>query len=233
MNAHTALSVFRLASVVLLGAAPVASAFDLSGSAALTSDYVLRGISQTQGDATPQLGAKLTLDSGVYVAAWGSRVDYGPALGTDAEVDLSAGWNHTFGERWNLDLNLTRYFYPGTREPAYLDYNEVIATLTLGQRWWTMLAWSEDVFATGQRGVYVEVGAKFPLGDAFRFEIMAGHYDLDDAFAASYRRAQLSAIYTVGKIDLRASGHWTGGDAEHIFPGVAGSRFEVAAMLNF
>lgn len=233
MNVPTRPFVFRLACVVLLGAAPAASAFDLSGSAALTSDYVLRGISQTQGDATPQLGAKLTLDSGVYVAAWGSRVDYGPALGTDAEVDLSAGWNRTFGERLNLDVNLTRYFYPGTREPAYLDYNEVIATLTLDQRWWTMLAWSDDVFATGQRGVYVEVGAKFPLGDAFRFETIAGHYDLDDAYAASYHRAQLSAIYTVGKVDLRASGHWTGGDAERIFPGVAGSRFEIAAMLNF
>ncbi len=233
MNAPTPPFVFRLACVVLLGAAPTASAFDLSGSAALTSDYVLRGISQTQGDATPQLGTKLTLDSGLYVAAWGSRVDYGPALGTDAEVDLSAGWNRTFGERWNLDLNLTRYFYPGTREPAYLDYNEVIATLTLDQRWWTMLAWSDDVFATGQRGVYVEVGAKFPLGDAFRFETIAGHYDLDDAYAASYHRAQLSAIYTVDKVDLRASGHWTGGDAERIFPGVAGSRFEIAAMLSF
>lgn len=109
----------------------------------------------------------------------------------------------------------------------------MIATLTLDQRWWTMLAWSDDVFATGQRGVYVEVGAKFPLGDAFRVETIAGHYDLDDAYAASYHRAQLSAMYTVGKVDLRASGHWAGGDAERIFPGVAGSRVDISTMLNF
>ncbi|WP_313913533.1 hypothetical protein [Tahibacter sp.] len=106
-------------------------------------------------------------------------------------------------------------------------------TLTLDQRWWTMLAWSDHVFASGQRGVYVEAGAKFSLSDTLRIETIAGHYDLDDAYAARDHRALLSPIRTIGKVDLRASGHWTGGDAERIFPGVAGSRVEIAATLNF
>ena len=110
-------------------AAPAAQALDFSGSAALTSDYVFRGISQTQGNAAPQLGARLVLDSGFYGALWGSSVDYGDAAGSDAEVDLVAGWNRTFAGRWNLDVNLTRFTYPGTRAPLNLDYNEVIATL--------------------------------------------------------------------------------------------------------
>lgn len=223
--------------IVVLAAAVLAMspayAFDLSGSATLTSDYVFRGISQTQGNAAPQLGAKLAFGSGFYGAAWASTVDYGDAVGSDAEVDLVAGWNHAFAERWNLDLNLTRFTYPGTRAPLDLDYNEVIATLTLDQRWWAMLGWSEDVFATGERGTYAEIGAKFPLSDTFRLEAVAAHYDLDDAYGDSYRRAQLSAIYTVGSIDLRASGHWTSDSAKRMFPGVAGSRFEAAVAWNF
>lgn len=214
-------------------AAPSAGAVDFSGSAALTSDYVFRGISQTQGDAGPQLGARLAFDSGFYGAVWGSTVDYGDAIGSDAEVDLVAGWNRTFAERWNLDVNLTRFTYPGTREPLNLDYNEVIATLTLDQRWWAMLGWSENVLATGERGIYAEVGAKFPLNDRFRFETVAAHYDLDDACGDSYSRAQLSAIYALGSVDLRASGHWTTDSARRIFPGVAGSRFEAAVTWNF
>ncbi|MCQ4163887.1 TorF family putative porin [Tahibacter harae] len=214
-------------------AAPAAQALDFSGSAALTSDYVFRGISQTQGNAAPQLGARLVLDSGFYGALWGSSVDYGDAAGSDAEVDLVAGWNRTFAGRWNLDVNLTRFTYPGTRAPLNLDYNEVIATLALDQRWWLLLGWSENVLASGERGIYTEVGAKFPLGDRFRFETVAAHYDLDDAYGASYSRAQLSAIYTLGNVDLRASGHWTSDSAERIFPGVAGSRFEAAASWNF
>lgn len=213
--------------------APAAQAVDFSGSATLTSDYVFRGISQTQGDTAPQVGAKFAFDSGFYGAAWASTVDYGDAVGSDAEVDLVAGWNRTFAERWNLDVNLTRFTYPGTRAPLNLDYNEIITTLTLDQRWFAMLGWSENVLATGERGIYVEVGAKFPLNDKFRFETVAAHYDLDDAYGDSYSRAQLSAVYTAGSVDLRASGHWTTDSAKRIFPGVAGSRFEAAVTWNF
>lgn len=214
-------------------AAPAAQAVDFSGSATLTSDYVFRGISQTQGGAAPQLGARLSFDSGFYGALWGSSVDYGDVVGSDAEVDLVAGWNRTFAERWNLDLNLTRFTYPGTRAPLTLDYNEVITTLTLDQRWWAMLGWSENVLASGERGIYVEFGARFPVSDRFRFETVAAHYDLDQAYGDSYSRAQVSAIYTLGSVDLRASGHWTSDSAGRIFPGVAGSRLEVAATWNF
>jgi uncharacterized protein (TIGR02001 family) len=210
-----------------------ALAINVSGSATLTSDYVFRGISQTQGDAAPQLGGRVAFDSGFYGSVWASTVDYGDAIGTDAEVDLVAGWNHTFAERWNLDVNLTRFTYPGTREPLNLDYNEIITTLTLDQRWWLMLGVSENVLATGERGIYVEAGAKFPVTEAFRFEMLAAHYDLDDAYGDSYSRAQVSAIYTIGQVDLRASGHWTGDSAKRIFPGVAGSRFEAAVTWNF
>lgn len=233
MKASARISLCAAIIVVAGVAAPCAWAADFSGSATLTSDYVFRGISQTQGDAAPQLGGKVAFESGFYGAAWASTVDYGDAVGSDAEVDLVAGWNRTFAERWNLDVNLTRFTYPGTREPLNLDYNEVITTLTLDQRWWAMLGWSDNALASGERGIYVEVGAKFPITDEFRLETVAAHYDLDDAYGDSYSRAQLSAIYTLGSVDLRASGHWTTDSARRIFPGVAGSRFEAAVTWNF
>jgi uncharacterized protein (TIGR02001 family) len=223
--------------LLFLAAAPwlagTAAAADFSGTATVTSDYVLRGISQTQGDPAAQLGARLAFDSGVYAALWGSQVDFGPALGTDAEIDGSIGFNRNLGERWNVDVNLTRYFYTGTRGDVNLDYNEVIATLTLDQRWWALVAWSEDVFASGERGVYGEIGAKFPLNERWRLEAVAAHYDLDDAYDDSYTRAQLSAICRVGAVDLRASAHWTDGSAEDLFPELGGSRVEAAATWNF
>lgn len=232
MNARNR-SVQVLAAIVTVAAVLPAHAVDFGGSAAVTSDYVFRGISQTRGDAAPQLGLKAALDSGFYGSVWTSTVDYGPDLGTDAEVDLVAGWNRTFAQRWNLDVNLTRFTYPGTREPANLDYNEVIATLTLDSRWWAMVGWSENALASRGRGVYVELGAKFPVTDAFRFETVAAHYDLDEGLGKSYGRAQLSAVYTLNKVDLRASGHWTSDSAKTLFPGVAGSRFEASATWNF
>ncbi|HSX58572.1 MAG TPA: TorF family putative porin [Tahibacter sp.] len=222
----------RVAAAAGLVPALPAPGADFSGSLALTSDYVFRGISQTKGNAAPQLGAKVAFGSGFYGAAWASAVDYGDAVGSDAEVDLVAGWNRTLARRWNLDINLTRFTYPGTRAPLDLDYNEVIAALTLDQRWWAMLGWSENALGSGGRGVYAEVGAKFPLSDTFRIETVAANYDLD-GYDDNYRRAQVSAIYTIGRADLRASAHWTSDGAKRLFPGVAGSRVEAAAAWNF
>ncbi|HSX62515.1 MAG TPA: TorF family putative porin [Tahibacter sp.] len=222
-----------LASSLCALAAGAATAADFSGTLTATSDYVLRGVSQTQGDPAAQLGARLAFESGFYAALWGSQVDFGPALGTDAEIDASLGFNRNLGERWNLDLNLTRYLYTGTRGDANLDYNEVIATLTLDQRWWGLVAWSEDVFASGRRGVYSELGAKFPLDERWRLETIAAYYDLDDAYEDSYTRAQFSAICRVGAVDLRASAHWTSSAAERLFPGGGDSRAEVAATWSF
>lgn len=232
MNRHRAW-LLPLTFATLFGAAGIAAAADFSGTATVTSDYVLRGISQTQGDPAVQLGGRLSFDSGFYAALWGSQVDFGPILGTDAEIDGVVGFNRTFAERWNVDLNLTRYFYPGTRGDANLDYNEVIATLTLDQRWWALVAWSDDVFASGGRGIYSELGAKFPLDDRWRLEAIAGYYDLARPYDDHYTRAQLSAICRVGAVDLRASAHWTGGSDEFLFPELGGDRVEVAATWNF
>lgn len=222
-----------LTAMLLIAASSTAPAADFSGTATATSDYVLRGISQSQGDPAAQLGTRLAFDSGLYASAWGSQVDFGPALGTDAEIDAAVGFNHTFVERWNIDVNLTRYFYTGTRGDTNLDYNEVIATLTLDQRWWVLAAWSNDVFATGARGLYSELGAKFPLGARWRLEAIAGYYELAQAYDNNYARAQLSAICRVGAVDLRASAHWTSDAADVLFPELGGDRVEIAATWNF
>ncbi|GMV29081.1 MAG: hypothetical protein AMXMBFR59_12060 [Rhodanobacteraceae bacterium] len=222
-----------LAAALLVMASSTASAVDFSGTATVTSDYVLRGISQSQGDPAVQLGARLASASGLYASLWGSQVDFGPALGTDAEIDAAVGFNRTFGERWNVDLNLTRYFYSGTRDDTNLDYNEVIATLTLDQRWWVLAAWSNDVFATGARGLYSEIGARFPLDTRWRLEAVAGYYDLAQAYDDNYARAQLSAIYRIGAVDLRAAAHWTSDAADVLFPELSGDGVEIAATWNF
>ena len=48
-----------------------------SGSAAITSDYRFRGITQTQNDPAIQAGFTLAHTSGLYFGLWGSNVDFG------------------------------------------------------------------------------------------------------------------------------------------------------------
>jgi len=210
-----------------------ASASDFSGSVAVTSEYVFRGVSQTQGDPAVQLGLKLAFEPGWYVSTWGSNVDYGSTLGSDAEVDYVVGWAGTLSPHWALDLNLTRYTYPGTRDEFELDYNELIGTLTWGGRWFGVLGYSNDVFATDQSGTYLQLGARMPLSDAWTLEGSLAHYALGSAYADDYQHATLSAIYTRGQLSVRINGHVPSDSAEELFGDVGEPRLEVSATYSF
>jgi uncharacterized protein (TIGR02001 family) len=122
-----------------------------------TSEYVFRGISQTDEDPTIQ--GSIGIGYGMfYAGVWASGLDFGdipnPTLGEDAqvEVDLYAGikptWNGPFGTV-NFDFGFIYYAYPGATDPAAdLEYWELkagystswIKNLTTG----TTIYWSPD-----------------------------------------------------------------------------------------
>jgi uncharacterized protein (TIGR02001 family) len=103
--------------------------FNLAG----TSDYVFRGISQSDNDPTIQGG----FDFGygiIYVGGWGSGVDFGGppsgGVGLDAktEIDWYGGikptWNSPLGAM-DLDFGVIYYTYPGADDNlAELNYVE-------------------------------------------------------------------------------------------------------------
>ena len=78
-------------------------AFTVNGSATVVSDYRFRGISQTNLKAALQGGLTVTHSSGVYVSAWGSSIDDYIANGSDQELDLIAGYSHTFKNGVKID----------------------------------------------------------------------------------------------------------------------------------
>ncbi|WP_434029439.1 TorF family putative porin [[Pseudomonas] boreopolis] len=216
----------------LCTAMPSAQAVTFGGSAAFTSDYVWRGSSQNQGNAAVQGGLKASADNGLYGSLWGSSVDFGDAAGASTEMDFVAGWSGSLAPDWALDVNFTRYQYPGSK--ADLDWNEVGATVTWKRNYWLQLGVSDDALASGRAGSYAQIGARLPVNDALRFEALAGHYWLDSAYADDYTHGQVSAVWAFARpCELRVSGHFTDDAARRLFPGQAGSRLEVALQASF
>ncbi|PZQ12863.1 MAG: hypothetical protein DI564_12515 [Rhodanobacter denitrificans] len=221
-----------VAAAVLLAAASVADAGGVSGSAALTSDYVWRGITQTRGDVAAQAGFKAAGDGGWYGAVWGSTVEFAPETGASSELDLVLGWSGAPSADWALDLNLTHYRYPSAQ--VDLDWTEAIGVLTWRQHVWLQLGYSNDALASGDAGVYAQLGAKWPLGDRVRLEAAAGYYRLDGADGDGYAHAQLGAVWAFkAPFELRLTAHATDGAAETLFPDLAGSRVEAALQAAF
>lgn len=126
-----------LASTVLftgLAAAPAfadeAAPITITGSAALTSEYRLRGISQTDRDPAIQAGITITHSSGLYVGTWGSNLSgVGTFGGDNMELDLLAGYTKAVGGV-TLDGGLIYYVYPGANTPAaHFDYFELYGSV--------------------------------------------------------------------------------------------------------
>ena len=152
--------------VVAPGAAFAQSA-DWAVNAAVGSDYVFRGVSQTEEDPAISAGVDLTAGS-FYAGAWASNVSFVGDDDTNAEVDLYGGFR-TEPVGWNMDLGVVGYFYTSQPNGADYDYVELKAAASRAVGPATVGAavyWSPDFFGAAEdEATYVEANAAFsPAG---------------------------------------------------------------------
>lgn len=220
------------ACAFLLALAAPAAAGTLGGNATLTTDYVWRGTTQTQGDPAIQAGVKAAAGNGLYGSVWGSSVEFAPDTHASSEFDFVVGWAGALADDWALDVNLTHYRYPGAN--VDLDWTELNGMVTWRQNYWAQIGWSNDALATDHHGTYAQLGARLPLNAEWRLEGAVGHYWLDDAYGDSYAHGQLGAVWAFkAPFELRVTAHATDDSARRLFPDLAGSRVEAALQASF
>ncbi len=127
------LAVVASASSLTFAEAP-ALPYDLtfSGSAAVTTDYRFRGITQTLSDPAVQAGFTLGHASGFYFGLWGSNVDFGDGS-PHLELDPSLGYATTldnFSSKPVLDVGMLYYNYPSESD---LNWLELYGKLTFSE----------------------------------------------------------------------------------------------------
>lgn len=111
-----------------------------SGSIALTSDYLFRGVSQTNQEPALQAGIEYAHDSGFYAGAWGSNVSWlsdtvvpGDDISNSLELDAYLGYRGKAGDIFSYDLGVLTYYYPGDYPSGFNspDTTEVYLGATL------------------------------------------------------------------------------------------------------
>lgn len=109
------------------------SDFELSGNAALVSEYRFRGVDLSGGDVAVQGGVDVVHSSGFYVGAWGSSIDEDTVGFGHTEVDVYGGWSGDLTDGLALDVGVIGYLYPNSG-PGDFDYVEFYSSLstTLG-----------------------------------------------------------------------------------------------------
>jgi uncharacterized protein (TIGR02001 family) len=147
-----------------------------TGSLALTTNYIFRGVSQTNNGPAIQGGINYKYTPyNLYAGIWGSNVDSSVSgyNGASAEVDLTAGWAPTWN-KLGLDVGYQYYWYPMTDSGANdtneyhlglsYDFTYVVPSFTA--------YYSNDWYGVGPSWYY-SLNLAVPLPYDFT---LAGHY---------------------------------------------------------
>ena len=156
----------------------VAAASDLSANAAITSNYIWRGVSQTTDQAAGQGGIDWGHKSGLYVGTWVSNVNFGNDDGY--EMDLYAGFSGEAGN-FGYDLGVLTYQYPVTPQFNFTEVyvSGTVKIITVGLNYTVDAASGNDggVFDSGDAYLYGSLD--FPAGKS-DVSLYAGTYAFDN-----------------------------------------------------
>lgn len=204
---------------------------DVAWNVAVGSDYVFRGVSQTEED--PAVSAGLDLTSGAfYAGAWASNVAFPGDPDTEAEIDVYAGVRPEFAG-WTWDLGAVGYFYAGQPNGADYDYIEakVAASRALGPATiGAALYWSPDFFgASEDEATYVEANAAFSPADQWTISGAVGRQVLSSNFDYTTWNIGVARQLT-DKLAVDVRYHDTD---EHDFGDIYGSRAVVSLKATF
>ena len=111
-----------------------ASTADVSGNVGLSSDYIWRGMTQTNGDIAVNGGFDLSTDNGFYIGTWASNADMVTTNASNAvtakasmELDVYLGFSGEMAENMTYDIGYISVIYPGNDaldfEEAYVGFN--------------------------------------------------------------------------------------------------------------
>ncbi|MFA9218180.1 MAG: TorF family putative porin [Sphingomonadaceae bacterium] len=116
-----------------------------TGNLTLASDYLFRGISQTQAKPTVQATLDFTHASGFYLGLFGSGVSHAAYNnGSGSEVDVYGGYRYPLSADSNIDAGLVTYWYPGAHYAAGgkdIKYHSQEAKLGLNVGSFNAYAW--------------------------------------------------------------------------------------------
>ena len=140
----------------------------VTGTAALTSDYRFRGVTQTFNDPAVQAGFVLSHASGAYAGVWGSNVDFGGTA--HIELDPYIGYATTldsFANKPLLDVGLWYYAYPSESDLNWLElYGKLTFkdVLVQGASLLTAVNYTNDFVGLDKDAWYLNATYSVPFG---------------------------------------------------------------------
>ncbi|GAA6166995.1 TorF family putative porin [Sessilibacter corallicola] len=176
---------------------------EVSTNIGASSNYVFRGVTQTDNGAAISGGIDYEDESGFYAGTWLSNTDFG-----SNEIDLYLGYGGEAGD-FGYSVGYIYYAYPTTED---INYGEILLdfsydALVFGVSYTTNGEADEPAtFVEGD--VHYYIGGGFDLGDDWSLGLTYGYYDFDFDGDAALEEDGLGS-YGYFQVDLTKSyGDW-------------------------
>jgi uncharacterized protein (TIGR02001 family) len=186
-------------AVLALGAAAATAQAEVSSTITLASDYDFRGITQTARDPALQASLDWSSDSGFYLGAWASNVDFGDGTESEFELDLIGGFSGNFTDDFGYDLGVARYnYFDDGDDIDYTEYYLGLSYKAVSFKYW----YSSDFVNSDSGASYIEANADLPLPSDFTLSLHVGRSGGDFWGDDKYTDYSIGVGKTVGNFDL-------------------------------
>jgi hypothetical protein len=102
----------------------------VGGNLAATSNYIYRGVSQSDGHGALQADLHASSSGGTFVGVWASTRDSDLEPGTSAQMQVYVGQRWSLGADWSATLSGRADYFVGGSPHRSDDYQEISAAFT-------------------------------------------------------------------------------------------------------
>jgi len=168
---NTALSAAVVAGVLVSGQSMAA----MEANIGVANNYIWRGMTQTQDQASISGGLDYSGESGFYLGTWTSNVDFGEdATSTGYELDFYGGIANE-GDGFGYDLGYIYVAYPSIEDSDFSEVylNGTFGGLSLG----VAMQVDTDADVADKDYTYMSAGYDFDINEDWGMGFYGGKYD--------------------------------------------------------
>lgn len=175
--------------------------YTLTGNFTLASEYIYRGIAQTNHKPAIQGGLDFAHESGIYLGTWASNISWlsdAGGISAPIEMDFYGGYKGAVGD-FGYDVGLLQYYYPGTYPDGFTSPNTLEGYVAGSYKWITLkgsYAFTNLFGAKAPNGdktsgsYYLEANGAVPVAEGVNLVAHVGYQSVkgfDDASYTDYK----------------------------------------------
>ena len=211
------------------------------GSVALTSDYRLRGVSQSDGSAALQADVHYDSPGGWLAGIWASSVELYSQETTRIELNAFLGYRWAINSDWSARLVASHYAYPWNSAAKRYAYDDLTAGAAWRDRLFFSATWSPNSSIVSTRGfgwerstLTYDITARAPVTSRLSGVAGVGYYDLSELIGTGYWYGSAGLAYDLPRLHFDVSRIQNSAAANRLFHGgVADNNWTATVMWTF